>query len=269
MATGLLKLGVKMGGATLVLSGAASKPAGYTPKVIFVTDTGAYLTEDDSFYSQSEIMGLVLYYNGTSETIYNPETDSIPLSVTLPEDLGYITELDTAAVDYAYVERVVNEFIFAHTEDFSLVDITELKRIRVTRSGSDSNTVKVGTVNCPTVAEFFIISDTEFFCDIKLTGSIKYTPGGGLMDSAEITIPIIPGRLEAGESITARNISIVAREDGAAFNYILIPYDVRYADGEVSFYVKGYKPNDTISGTAKTVATYINVHIAGLFIPAS
>lgn len=269
MATGLLKLGVKMGGATLVLSGAASKPAGYTPKVIFVTDTGAYLTEDDSFYSQSEIMGLVLYYNGTSETIYNPETDSIPLSVMLPEDLGYITELDTAAVDYVNVERVVNEFIFAHTEDFSLVDITELKRIRVTRSGSDSQSVTVGTVNCSALQEFFVISDTSFFDDIRLTGNIKYTPSNGLMDSPTITIPLIPGRLEEGESVTARTISVVARENNSTLEYILIPYDVSYSGGSVSFKLKGYKPNDTISGSAKTVATYITVHISGLFIPAS
>lgn len=262
-----LSVGDNLSGIEIDITAGPMKYSSYTPKTIFTTTTGAYLYE---WVGNMDALGLTLHLPDNLELpVYTPGTDSIPWSFEMPSDVGVIVNLDKEAIFYEYLERGSGSHVYGFDDDFNHVDITQLTRTRVTRCGSDANNVRVGTVNCPTVADFFVLSDNGFYCDIKLTGSIKYTPGSGLMDSAEITIPIIPGWLEAGESIAARNISIVAREDNTSFEYVLIPYNIRYSNGAVSFYVKGYKPNESISGTAKTVATYISVHIAGLFISGS
>ena len=239
----------------------------YTPQTIFTMDSGATISEGTSGGYLSVILT-------TADSVVVPlyeylEDGDPPIYNVLPEGIGTVVEVNESAAMRIFITRMANGGLFAFTEDKTRVDIQALYNFRITRAGADSQSVTVGTENCSALQEFFVISDTSFFDDIRLTGNIKYTPSNGLMDSPTITIPLIPGRLEEGESVTARTISVVARENNSTLEYILIPYDVSYSGGSVSFKLKGYKPNDTISGSAKTVATYITVHISGLFIPAS
>lgn len=262
-----IKPGDNLSNAQIRVSNTVAASGGYTPQTIFITDTGATIKEGTSGGYLSVILELP---GGLEIPIYEYLNDGEPpVYDVLPEEMGTVVSVNDSAAMRPFVTRVANAGLYGYTEDKGRVDISALYNKRISRMGSDSQNVTVGTVSCSVLAEYLILSESELYTDIKLTGSIKYTPANGLMDSPAISIPVIPGVLKTGESVIARNISVVARENNSTFEYILTPYDVNYSGGAVSFKLKGYKPNDTISGTAKTVATYISVHIAGLLVGAS
>lgn len=267
MATGLLNLGINMSGVPLTITGAPLQPVSYTPKVIFVTETGAYLTE----YASGLNLGLKLYYNGTNISIYDPDEDSIPLTVTLPQGIGIITELDKGAEFYPDIERAVNRRIYGFTEDLEKVDLTDpINKVNdmryITESGIVTDTQSSNGLSVDLVEAYKVYSDNSFEADIQAScwPSCEYVSAGVFKTPAVVFTAL--NNVLNNYSINGLYIVCgTARGFTSYYDYIMQLIKAGNIEGDVdrvTVQALAFNPADS-GNTAKNINVDFEVRIVG------
>lgn len=115
----MLNIGIDLGGKTI----SANIPSGVTfaeRKTVIQTNNGNYIEE----YAESGTSYVDVYYNDVSlGNLYKYDTSASYENITLPDDFGVISEVNTYSVSYPYLSRTENGDVYAFTEDMNKVEL--------------------------------------------------------------------------------------------------------------------------------------------------
>lgn len=115
----MLNIGIDLGGKTI----SANIPSGVTiaeRKTVIQTNNGNYIEE----YVTNGTSYVTVYYNDVSlGNLYKYDTGASYENITLPNDFGVVSEIDTYSVSYPYLSRTENGNVYAFTEDLNKVEL--------------------------------------------------------------------------------------------------------------------------------------------------
>lgn len=115
----MLNIGIDLGGKTI----SANIPSGVTiaeRKTVIQTNNGNYIEE----YVTNGTSYVTVYYNDVSlGNLYKYDTGASYENITLPNDFGVVSEIDTYSVSYPYLSRTENGNVYAFTEDSNKVEL--------------------------------------------------------------------------------------------------------------------------------------------------
>lgn len=127
--------GANLNAAKMAVTSERMVGAGYTPKVVFRTDTGAYVTEqrDGGYLSVYLVMP-----DSTQIKMYKRSSgDSAPVYMTFPDGVGTVVEVDDTATMWPYIKRAANANVYGFNDDLGKVDLSPvLAMLENTESGS-------------------------------------------------------------------------------------------------------------------------------------